>query len=446
MDERLIQAAHRILRKDDIDQIEKSASPSKGLNPTSVAITLAHRALCVVNPRFDKFVILSVQESPGVRRGPWFYPHLSCEAYSLNPWCWNDQIMPKAGVLRMVAGLGTRFSRISDDDYSRVVPLSAPERRPESSSHDVIQFSQRKMDCLDLESGRVSSNYIQDVLSEDPDYPRHWIMTEIKTDHPMHPTVQIVTFHHLLRSTPFPADCKEALSILRDAFNAEVHLQWSGLLDSHGKYQWALQDFRLLPDTPSPPAHSGENGLLESHGPVLGRNRSIPIRRIVYVVPSEYGRLPIQDRHDIARTLGRINQLPDSAAVGNMLLIGPGRWATTSPSLGISVTFHEISGCVALCEIAAMHETLIPEVSHGVHIFNDLVERNLLYFAFFPGQKGNHLNEQALLKHPNSLSAILPASGKWEKVIRVIDFPGSAGSSKIPMLSTDFENQKVYVM
>ena len=50
-------------------------------------------------------------------------------------------------------GLGTRAVDRSDDDYTRVVALNAPQRRPESDAEEVRQFSQRRVDVIDLDAG-----------------------------------------------------------------------------------------------------------------------------------------------------------------------------------------------------------------------------------------------------------------------------------------------------
>ena len=73
------------------------------------------------------------------------------------------------------------------------------------------------------------------------------------------------------------------------------------------------------------------------------------------------------------------------------MLIGPGRWGTTTPSLGVPVSFAEIDTVSVLCEIVAMRDDLVPDVSLGTHFFNDLVEMDILYLALFPGRQGQLL-------------------------------------------------------
>jgi hypothetical protein len=160
--------------------------------------------------------------------------------------------------------------------------------------------------------------------------------------------------------------------------------------------------------------------LLAARGAVVGMGRVAAIDRVVYVAPELYGTLPDRDRHAIARAIGEINRACGRRG-GATLLVGPGRWGTGTPSLGVPVNFSEINHVAALCELATMHATLTPDVSLGTHFFNELVEMNVLYFALFPEREGNRLDAAALLRAPNRLADYAPASAKWADGIRVVE-------------------------
>jgi len=108
------------------------------------------------------------------------------------------------------------------------------------------------------------------------------------------------------------------------------------------------------------------------------------------------------------------------------MLIGPGRWGTHSPSLGIPVSFTEISRASVVCEVVAMHERLIPDVSLGTHFFNDLVEHDMLYVAYFPKKAGNSINEEWFCQVPNRLLEFEADAANLVEVVRVIDCGGAA--------------------
>ena len=85
------------------------------------------------------------------------------------------------------------------------------------------------------------------------------------------------------------------------------------------------------------------------------------------------------------------------------------------------VSFAEIDTVSVLCEIVAMRDDLIPDVSLGTHFFNDLVELDILYLALFPGRQHNSWNREFFQQSPNRLAELLPSAAKWSPVLRVID-------------------------
>ena len=64
-----------------------------------------------------------------------FYPQIAGVALSRNPYVWSELIDPAVRRGPLVFGLGTRAVDRADDDYTRIVALNAPERRPESRLH-----------------------------------------------------------------------------------------------------------------------------------------------------------------------------------------------------------------------------------------------------------------------------------------------------------------------
>jgi len=153
----------------------------------------------------------------------------------------------------------------------------------------------------------------------------------------------------------------------------------------------------------------------------VGDSRIVDIDRFIYVEAEGYGVLPIGSRHEVARVIGAINQACGSADSMTILLLGPGRWGTRSPELGIPVSFSEINNMSVICEIVAMRENLVPDVSLGTHFFNELVEMEMLYLALFPLQPGNFLRKELFHSAPNRLADLVPSHRKWSDVIKVVD-------------------------
>jgi pyruvate, water dikinase len=127
---------------------------------------------------------------------------------------------------------------------------------------------------------------------------------------------------------------------------------------------------------------------------------------------------------------------------GKVMLVGPGRWGTTMPSLGIPVKFAEVNRACVLCEIVAMREGLVPDVSLGTHFFNELVENDVLYMALFPGAEGNSLNEDFFRNAPNRFKELLPGEDALSDAVRVIDMAQIPGEPLL-RLNADTPAQKV---
>ena len=176
---------------------------------------------------------------------------------------------------------------------------------------------------------------------------------------------------------------------------------------------------------------------------MIGHSRHIRIDRFIYVTLSAYRRLAFQDRYEVARLIGRINRAAEPSGAGGTMLVGPGRWGTSDPFLGIPVAFAEISRASVLCEIVAMHEHLVPDVSLGTHFLNDVVETDMLYLALFPERGNTYLSTQWFESAPNRLLEVLPYAGPWADTIRIIDVTGEPEIGGVAFLDADPFEQKV---
>jgi hypothetical protein len=189
-----------------------------------------------------------------------------------------------------------------------------------------------------------------------------------------------------------------------------------------------------------------EDVVLDTRGPVIGQSRLTAVDRVVYVVPAVYGQMPLNKRYAIARCIGRLMHLDEPNRPETILLLGPGRWGTTTPSLGVPVSFAEINTVSALCEIVAMRDDLVPDVSLGTHFFSELVEMEILYMALFPGQEGNVLSSPFFEGQENRLVELLPEALEFEDTIKVFDSkPLEDGRSLKLYANTPEQNAVCYV-
>jgi len=160
-------------------------------------------------------------------------------------------------------------------------------------------------------------------------------------------------------------------------------------------------------------------------------------------VPAKFAQLTVQEQHDIARLIGRLNGTIAPDGSENVMLLGPGRWGTSCPFLGIPVVFADISRVAVLCEIVAMRESLVPDVSLGTHFLNELIEMDMLYLALFPNKGDNRLSEEVLEQGFNRLLEYVPEAERWTETVRVVNAADVAGGEGALYLAADAFTQKV---
>jgi hypothetical protein len=374
----------------------------------------------------EERMALLIMRVSGAAHDRYYYPQAAGVGLSYNPFVWHPDIDPHAGVLRLVFGLGTRAVDRSDDDYTRLVALNAPTRRPEASFEEVRDHSQRRMDCLDLVNGDFVSLPFGEVLAETPDYPVDYYLTP--TDAEGFPCI---TFERLLRDTAVASDLRRMLKRLEEAYEQPVDIEFTLNFLADGTYRIHLLQCRTFQVRRESwgilsAASAMQTRLLVAHGAVIGVSRELRLSRIVYVVQEAYAKLSEQERYAVARLIGRLNPLFPVEDRG-LMLIGPGRWGTQSPALGIPVSFAELSRASVICEVVAMHERLIPDVSLGTHFFNDLVEHDVLYVAYFPKKTGNFLDTEWFAKAPSRLLELDPSAVALDHVVRVIECRDTGG-------------------
>lgn len=395
----------------------------------------------------DEQMALLVQRVSGSLHGRFFYPDMAGVGLSFNPYVWNREIDPDAGMLRLVFGLGTRAVDRSDDDYTRVVAMNAPQRRPETNFDEVRQYSQRKVDVLDFEANQLVPAQVAEVIPGG-NHAAWGLIAEGAGGTAGDARSWVLTFDGLFARTHFVEDMRQMLAVLEEAYAYPIEMEFAVNFAADGRYRVNLLQCRPLQVkgggtlTESLPEVPTERLLLAAQGAVIGQSQRETIDRIIYVVPSVYGQLPIGERHSVARVIGQLAHIEPLPRT--ILLIGPGRWGTTTPSLGVPVSYADINTVSILCEVVAMRDDLVPDVSLGTHFFNELVEMDVLYLALFPSAPGNVLNRERLEGAPNRLEELLPAAARWSHCIRVLE-PGSFGARTGIRIHANSLQQKVLV-
>jgi hypothetical protein len=164
-----------------------------------------------------------------------------------------------------------------------------------------------------------------------------------------------------------------------------------------------------------------EKILFQCEGHFMGGSICQDINKVIYVDPKAYIDLSLSEKYDIARLVGELNRRIATKDTEPTIFFGPGRWGTTTPSLGVPVSFHEINNAAVLAEIAYEGGNLMPELSFGTHFFQDLVEGDIFYVALFPGKPDTIFNVAKLNELPERLTEILPESKKYANVVRFFE-------------------------
>ncbi len=384
----------------------------------------------------DEQMALLVMRVSGDVHGKFFFPQLAGVGYSFNPYAWSKDIDAKAGFLRLVFGLGTRAVD-RKDDYTRLVALNNPADRIVKSETSIKKYSQKRVDMLDLQDNTFVS-------------PMFYKVSEKMYDNlPMHlfsPTGEVLLFDEVLSKTNFSSDMRLLLKALEEAYENPVDIEFTANFSSDVEYTINVlqcRPFQVKHKTPvfdKPGEISAERVLFKTVGPIIGTSIAIAVDVLIYIEPEQYGKLADRDRYVVARAIGKINAHPLSKG-RKIVIIGPGRWATTMPSLGIPVSFSEINNVSVIGEIAEMHEGLVPDVSLGTHFFNDLVEYDMLYFAIYPGKEGNMISKDLLGQFPNSLGDLVDDARNLHNVLKVIDTSKCGGSNKIKVYMDSMEQR-----
>jgi hypothetical protein len=388
--------------------------------------------------KHDEQMALLVQRVSGSHRKQYFFPDLAGVGVSYNAFAWKEGMDPKAGMLRLVLGLGTRAVNRVENDYPRIVALDSPLFRPHAGMDDTGRFSQHDMDVLDTGSNTLETVSFMDKINEglnikldlvgtrDHETARRMSALGIKDRE-----AWILTFDNFLSRTSFPGVMHRMLKKLESIYNYPVEIEFTVNFTQNNDYRINLLQCRPVQAKGQMqkikiPADLPENKvLMRTEGQFMGGSILKQIKRIIYVDPAGYNRLTLSEKYDIARLTGKFNKTIKNRDEMPTLLLGPGRWGTTTPSLGVPVRFSEINNITFMGEIAYSDGNLMPELSYGSHFFQDLIETDIFYIGIFPDNPGVIFNKEIFISFSDVTEALIPESNKYHEVVRVYDVTGN---------------------
>lgn len=387
---------------------------------------------------------IMIQAVIGKRVGRYFFPAYAGVAFSRNEFRWSPRIRREDGLLRIVPGLGTRAVDRVSDDYPILAAPGRPHLRVNVSTDEVVRYSPKKMDVIDLEKNSFETVDVKSLMREiGQDYPASTKVISIFRDgliqQPMGIATDlekedfVVTFEGLLSRTPFVRQLEAIIKTLESALGFPVDIEFA----SDGTDFYLLQ---CRPQSSSPedvaveiPARLPEGSVLFTAKRYVSNGRVPDITHIVYVDPDRYSEIrEPENLAAVGKAVGKLNKILPRR---RFILMGPGRWGSRGDiRLGVRVTYADISNAAMLIEIARKKGNYVPDVSFGTHFFQDLVESGIRYLPLYPDDNGVIYDEEFFRASPNVLSEMLPEHAALAHVLRVIDVPQAAAGRILQIL------------
>jgi hypothetical protein len=371
---------------------------------------------------YDERMAVLIQTVEGQPFGRYFMPQAAGVAFSHNLFRWSPEIRREDGFMRLVWGLGTRAVDRVGNDYPRLVALSHPLLRPESSPTLTRRYSQQFVDVIDLEANQFASLPVSQVLTTRYPGLRYVVQHDqggyLATLHSslLEGSVSdlVVTYDELLRRTPLADRMRRLLQTLEKHYRAPVDTEFTAqVLDPQAvqpEVEITLVQCRPqshLKDNPTHlPQSLYEGDIVFATTRVVPEGRVSAIQYVVFVPPEAYYALPTNEaRSNLGRAIGRLNKVLEGRV---FICVGPGRWGTSNPELGVHIGYADIYNTRALVEITGGGIGLAPEPSFGTHFFQDLVESNIFPLAVHLDDAEAIFNRAFFYDTSNCLEQFLP--------------------------------------
>ncbi len=378
----------------------------------------------------DEQMAILVQRVSGDQYGDSFFPHIAGVGNSSNLYVWEEGIDMNAGMLRLVLGLGTRAVNRTDGDYAKVVCLDDPLRIPPVNYEDQYKFSQHRLDILSLTENELISRELDEIASLDlktdqqlflkPDYATAAHLREMGYRDRNAPFR--LEFHKLFSDTRFIPVMREMLALLSKVYDYPVDIEFTVNFNKDNLFKVNLLQCRPLQtkglggSVIIPELTKEDECFFFGKGNFMGGSVRLPLDYIVFIPVHTYLEQNEQGKYAVARQIGLINK---ELKGKNVMLAGPGRWGSTTPSLGVPVHYTELCNMTVICEYSSNQAGFMPELSYGSHFFQDIVEAGIFYVAIFDDHKDVIFNPDRILKEENLLTSLFPQSKQYADVIHI---------------------------
>jgi len=397
-----------------------------------------------------------IQEVVGRKIGPYYFPTFAGVAFSQNEFRWSSRIQKEDGLVRIVPGLGTRAVDRISDDYPIMAAPGQPGLRVNTSLDEIVRYSPRMIDAINLEKGTFETIEIQKLLKEyGADYPNiKQLVSIITQDHAQIPTglgpdfekdSLIFTFDGLFSNSTFLSLLRAVLSELEEKLEHPVDIEFACDGDDFYLLQCRSQSYGVENIPADIPTDIPEEKMIFTANRYISNGIIPNITHIVYVDPEKYSQIPTREEMlDIGRAVSRLNKV---LIKRKFILMGPGRWGSRGDiKLGVNVTYSDINNTAVLIEIAQKRGDYTPDLSFGTHFFQDLVESAIRYIPLYPDDFGIVFNNQFLTESKNTFREILPDFAHLENIIHVVDVKQSSEGLVLKILMNADKNQALALL
>ena len=338
----------------------------------------------------EKMAVI-LQEVVGSQHGDRFYPTFSGVLRSLNYYPIGDE-KAEEGIAQLALGLGKYI--VDGGQTLRVSPYHPNQVLQTSELDFALRQTQTRFYALDCSD--VSQEFKVDdgfnilnlkVKEADADGTLYGIAStydpydQIIRDGIYDGGRKVITFSGVLQQNvmPLPEILQEAMHCGADAMKRPVEIEFA--CDLRGqKAEFYLLQIRPIVDTMQSVdedlrAVDDSQCLLRSDN-TLGHGIIDDVCDVVYVkTDQDYN---AANNPEIAVQIERLNQ-QFLASGGSYALVGPGRWGSSDPWLGIPVKWPHISCARIIAEVALPNYRIDP--SQGTHFFQNLTSLGVGYFT-----------------------------------------------------------------
>lgn len=380
----------------------------------------------------DEQMAILVQRVSGSLYNDIFMPCAAGVGFSYNSYVWNKEIDPSRGLLRLVLGLGTRAVDRTDGDYPRLAALDKPHLSPVASRTEKVMFSQRNIDVLDMGQHCLSTININSLVEKVPAwYKRQMFENDREAEASLrnrgiNKEVLYTTCEGILKKEKLIKTLEDILKTLETFYEYPVDIEFTINFAEDGDFVINLLQCRPLQvrglgkrvDIPEP--IPGKSLFSVGEGCTMGGSIFQPVDIVLLVDPKQYYLASLNTKHSVARTIGKLNNILKASGKA-IMLIGPGRWGTSSPELGVPVSFAEICNIKVLCEVSYEGAGYMPELSFGSHFFQDLVEAEIFYSAIFENRPDVTYSPVFLSGCPTVFDEIIGTQADVKPIITAYD-------------------------